>query len=241
MHATHTTKHTKNPSSQKSSKGRLQVVATTPERPTAPGRPERPDRRKKSESGGRLRDRIETYTLKSRRILISDGIDSEMAGDVIRKLWFLEHLDSNKPILLVINSPGGSVDAGFAIWDQIKMLKCPVYTLVTGLAASMGSVLSLVAERGKRFATRNARIMIHQPLIAGRMQGQATDLEIQAKEILRTRDDLVKLYSAETGKSAKEIEDALDRDKWLSAEEAIEFGLLDKIVESFQEIPGCCT
>lgn len=200
---------------------------------------ERPDRRKKLESGGRLRDRIETYTLKSRRVLVSDGIDSEMASDVIRKLWFLEHLDPNKPILIVINSPGGSVDAGFAIWDQIKMLKCPVYTLVTGLAASMGSVLSLVAGRGKRFATRNARIMIHQPLIAGRMQGQATDLEIQAREILRTRDDLVKLYSKETGKSTKEVEDALDRDKWLNVEEAIEFGLLDKVVDSFQEIPGC--
>lgn len=198
-----------------------------------------PEKRRKHDTGGRLRDRIETSTLKSRRILIADGIDGELAADVIRKLWFLEHIDPGKPILLVINSPGGSVDAGFAIWDQVKMITSPVTTLVTGLAASMGSVLSLVSGKGKRFATPNARIMIHQPLIAGRMQGQATDLEIQAKEILRTRDDLVKLYAAETGKSFKEIEEALDRDMWLSAEEALAFGLIDKIVTSYQEIPGC--
>lgn len=197
------------------------------------------EKRKKSESAGRLRDRIETAALKDRRILLSDAIDSDLASDIIRKLWFLEHIEPGKTILLVINSPGGSVDSGFAIWDQIKMLKSPVVTLVTGLAASMGSVLSLVSGRGNRFATRNARIMIHQPLIAGRMQGQATDLEIQAREILRTRDDLVKLYAAECGKSHKEIEDALDRDKWLTAEEAIAFGLIDKIVSSYSEIPGC--
>lgn len=195
--------------------------------------------RKKQHAGGRLKDRIETCELKSRRILISDAIDSDVAADIIRKLWYLEHLDAKAPILLVINSPGGSVDAGFAIWDQIKMIKAPVYTLVTGLAASMGSILSLVADKGKRFATRYARIMIHQPLISGRMQGQATDLEIQAKEILRTRDDLIKIYAKETGKSSKEIEDALDRDTWLNAEEAITFGLIDKIVDSYQEIPGC--
>lgn len=195
--------------------------------------------RKKHHAGGRLKDRIEICELKSRRILISNGIDSDVAADVIRKLWYLEHLDTKEPILLVINSPGGSVDAGFAIWDQIKMLKSPIYTLITGLAASMASVLSLVAGKDRRFATRYARIMIHQPLISGRMQGQATDLEIQAKEILRTRDDLVKLYAKETGKSPKAIEDALDRDTWLNAEEALAFGLLDKIVDSYQEIPGC--
>lgn len=197
------------------------------------------EKRKKSESGGRLRDRIEIAALKDRRILLSDAIDSDLASEVIRKLWFLEHIEPGKTILLVINSPGGSVDSGFAIWDQIKMLKSPVLTLVTGLAASMGSVLSLVAGKGNRFATRNARIMIHQPLIAGRIGGQATDLEIQAREILRTRDDLVKLYAAETEKSHKEIEEALDRDKWLTAEEAIAFGLIDKIVSSYSEIPGC--
>lgn len=195
--------------------------------------------RRKKDATGRLKDRIETYALKSRRIMLSDAIDSEVASDIIRKLWYLEHMGPGEPILLVINSPGGSVDSGFAIWDQIKMIKSPVTTLVTGLAASMGSILSLVAGRGKRFATRYARIMIHQPLISGRMQGQATDLEIQATEILRTRDDLVKLYAAETGKSFKEIEDALDRDKWLNTDEAIAFGLIDKVVSSYSEIPGC--
>lgn len=200
---------------------------------------EQPHKHKKSDLSGRLKDRIDTSILNCRRILISDAIDGDVAADVIRKLWYLDRIDPGKPILLVINSPGGSVDSGFAIWDQIKMIKSPITTLITGLAASMASVISLVAGRGKRYITRYARVMIHQPLIAGRMQGQATDLEIQAKEILRTRDDLVKLYSKETGKTPKEIEDAIERDTWLTAEEAVAFGLVDKIVSSYQEIPEC--
>src|SRR5262249_17838658 len=127
-------------------------------------REQSPQKHKKSDLSGRLKDRIDTSILNCRRILISDAIDGDVAADVIRKLWYLERTAPGKHILLVINSPGGSVDSGFAIWDQIKMLKSPVITLVTGLAASMGSVLSLVSGRGKRFATRYARIMIHQPL-----------------------------------------------------------------------------
>jgi ATP-dependent Clp protease protease subunit len=135
----------------------------------------------------------------------------------------------------VIHSPGGSVDSGLAIWDQIKMISAPVYTLVTGLAASMGSVLSLAAEKGKRFASPMARIMIHQPMISGVMHGQATDLEIQAKEILKTREQLVGLYAEKTGKDRAAIEKALDRDTWMNAQEALAFGLIDKIVTSFKD------
>ncbi len=183
-----------------------------------------------------LADHIDYTILQSRRILFGDAVDSDTAQDVIRKLWYLELANPGAPILFVINSPGGSVDSGFAIWDQVQLISSPVHTLVTGLAASMGSILSLCAAKGKRFSTYNARVMIHQPRIGGVIQGQATDLEIQAKEIGKTKERLVDLYVEKTGKSKKEIDKALDRDTWMSAEEALAFGLLDAIVSSFQEI-----
>jgi ATP-dependent Clp protease, protease subunit len=183
-----------------------------------------------------IEDKIDEALFKARRIFFSDMVDANSAKEAIRKIWYLELSDPGKPILLVINSPGGSVDAGFAVWDQIKMITSPVTTLVTGLAASMGSVLSLCAAPGRRFATPYARIMIHQPSIGGIFKGQATDLDIQAKEIIKTRDMLVDLYSEATGKNRKEVEKALDRDTWMSAEEALKFGLLDKVVSSYKEI-----
>lgn len=183
-----------------------------------------------------LNDQIEDVLLQKRRIFLSSEIDQNSAKETIRKLWYLEHLSNKKPILLVINSPGGSVDSGFAIWDNIKLLQAPVYTLVTGLAASMGSLLSLSAVKKKRFATAQSRIMIHQPLIGGVIQGQATDLDIQAKEMLKTRDIIVKIYAEATGKTEAEIHKAIDRDNWMTAEEALKFGLLDKIVTSFDDI-----
>lgn len=179
---------------------------------------------------------VEKMLLKKRRVLLFSQVNDQSSKEVIRKLWYLEEKDPGKPILFVINSPGGAVDSGFAIWDQIKMISSPVTTLVTGLAASMGSVLSLVAPKDRRFATKNSRIMIHQPLISGVIQGQATDLEIQAKEIIKTRELLIDLYCSETGQERKVIEKALDRDKWMSAAEAIEFGLLTKTVENYKEI-----
>lgn len=184
----------------------------------------------------KLDDKIDEKLLEQRRIFLSDAVDQHSAKDVIRKLWYLELLDPGKEILLIINSPGGSVDAGYAVWDQIKMIKSPVTTLVTGMAASMGSVLSLAAQKGRRFATPNARVMIHQPSIHGVIQGQATDLEIQAKEILKTRDDIIHLYMEATGKDFETIERALDRDTWMNSEEALKFGLLDKIVTSYQDL-----
>jgi ATP-dependent Clp protease protease subunit len=183
-----------------------------------------------------LDDKIETALLDSRRIFFCDAVDNETSREVIRKLWYLELTNPGKPILFIINSPGGSVDAGFAIWDQVKMISSPVTTLVTGLAASMGSILSLCAANGRRFATKNARIMIHQPAIQGIVQGQATDLEIQAKEIKKTHDALINIYVQSTGKDFKTIEKALDRDTWMTPEEAIKFGLLDKIITSYDEI-----
>lgn len=183
-----------------------------------------------------LEDKIDETLLKSRRIFLSDVVDNNSAKEVIRKFWYLESQDPGKPILFVINSPGGSVDSGFAVWDQIKMITAPVTTLVTGLAASMGSILSLCAAPGRRFATKYARIMIHQPSVSAIIRGQATDLEIHAKEILKTRQALVEIYVEATGKDARIIDRAIDRDTWMSAKEALEFGLLDKIIGSYKDL-----
>jgi ATP-dependent Clp protease, protease subunit len=188
------------------------------------------------ENGSKIDEKIDEMLLQSRRLFLSEAVDGKSAQALIRKLWYLDLQDSTKPILLVINSPGGSVDSGFAIWDQVKMLKSPVTTLVTGLAASMGSVLSLVAPKGRRFATTNARFMIHQPLIGGFIEGQATDLEIQAVQMLKTRKILVDLYVEATGKETKAIEKAIDRDTWMDAKEAKAFGLIDEVITSFDDL-----
>jgi ATP-dependent Clp protease protease subunit len=174
----------------------------------------------------RLDDMIEYTLLKHRRLFVCDVVDNESMKAAIRKLWYMQLSSPNEPILIVINSPGGSVDAGFALWDQIKGLTCPVKTVVTGIAASMGSVLSL--------ATANARIMIHQPSISGVVRGQASDIEIHAKEIIKTRERLVQLYVEATGQSADTIDQALERDLWMSAQEAKTFGLIDHIIPSLE-------
>ena len=184
----------------------------------------------------KLDDHIEQELLNARRIFFSGAVDSQSASSAIRKLWYLELKDPGKPILLIINSPGGSVHDGLAVWDQIKMITSPITTLVTGLAASMGSILSLCAEKGRRFATPHARVMIHQPSIHGYIQGQATDLEIQANEIQKTKNQLITFYTNATGKNTKTIAKALDRDSWLTAEEALEFGLLDGIIEKYSDL-----
>jgi ATP-dependent Clp protease protease subunit len=183
-----------------------------------------------------LDDRIELDLLEKRRIFICSDISNESAYEAIRKLWYLDLKSPSTPILMIINSPGGAVDAGFAIWDQARMISSPVITLVTGLAASMGSVLSLCAPKGKRLATPNSRFMIHQPLLSGVLQGQATDLDIQAKEMIKTRNVLVQIYVDATGKSPEEIEKAVDRDTWMTANEAKDFGLVDSIVTKNDEL-----
>jgi ATP-dependent Clp protease protease subunit len=183
-----------------------------------------------------LDDEIERRLLMARRVFFSTAVDQHSATEAIRRLWFLDLEAPGKQVTLIINSPGGSVDAGFAIWDQVKMMSSPVVTLVTGIAASMGSILSLCGEQGKRYATPSARIMIHQPAIHGGLQGPATDLEITAREILKTRDRIVSLYVEATGKSKDVVAKAIDRDTWMSASEARDFGLIDKIVTSFDDI-----
>lgn len=193
--------------------------------------------RERKDPALRTADKIEQALLEKRRLFISDAIDFHTAYDIIRKLWYMELSAPGKPILLIINSPGGSTDSGFAIWDQIQMISSPVTTLVTGLAASMGSILSLSAAPGRRFATPHSRIMIHQPHIGGGViTGQATDLEIQAREIIKTRNSLVEIYVKATGKDFATIDKAIDRDTWMTPQEAIQFGLLDGIAHSYDEL-----
>lgn len=185
---------------------------------------------------GSLDDEIERTLLQHRRIFFATQVDEDSARETIRKLWYLELTAPGKPITLIISSPGGSVDAGFAIWDQIKMITSPVSTVVTGLAASMGSILSLCAAEGRRFATPNARIMIHQPAIHGAVRGPASDLEIHAREILKTRARIIDLYVEATGKDRDTIAAAIERDTFLSATEAKDFGLIDKVVSDYGQL-----
>lgn len=197
---------------------------------------EEPDEDELEIKHSKVADKIDSSLLKARRIFLSNAVDSETAAEIIKKLWYLELTAPGKPILFVINSPGGAVDSGFAIWDQVKMLTSPVTTLVTGLAASMGSILSLCASPGRRFATPHSRIMIHQPLLSGVIKGQATDLDIQAREMLKTRNGLINIYVEATGKDFATIEKAIDRDTWMTAEEAKAYGLLDDVVTSYKKL-----
>jgi ATP-dependent Clp protease protease subunit len=183
----------------------------------------------------RLKDQIESTLLASRKLVISTAIDMELAEKTMKYIWYLEALDKKAPVYVIINSPGGSIDAGFAIWDQLKIASFPITTIVTGLAASMGSVLSLAAPKGKRLATPMSRFMIHQPALGGVVEGQATDLEIQAREILKTKERIVQLYCDATGKKKDQIEKAIDRDMWMTATEAKEFGLIDEIITAFPD------
>ena len=173
--------------------------------------------------------------LKSRTVVISQQVDAELTAKVLSQLVLLEQEGHEEPVTVFINSPGGEIFSGFAIFDMLNFIACPVTTIVTGFAASMGSILSMAADKGRRFAMPQAKIMIHQPLLMG-YQGRASECEIQAREILKTRDHLVKLYSEQTGKSREEIKKALDRDNWFTANEALEYGLLDKVVHSRSEL-----
>jgi len=184
----------------------------------------------------KLDDTIEAALLEKRHILIGDVIDHEMTKEIVRKLWYLEIKDPGKPIFIFINSPGGSIRDGFAIWDQIEMISSPITTIVTGLAASMGAMLSLVAKKGRRLATPNAKIMIHQPLLSGHVQGQATDLAIHATELVKERTKIAQMIADASGKSLEKVMEVIDRDTWMSSEEAKEFGLIDDIVTSFDTL-----
>lgn len=177
---------------------------------------------------------IYSRLLKDRIIMLSGGVDDNIANSVVAQLLFLDAQDPDKDIFLYINSPGGSVTAGMAIYDTMNFVNADVQTIVIGMAASMGSLLATAGTKGKRFALPNAEIMIHQPL--GGAQGQATEIEIAARHILKTREKLNEILSDATGQPIEVIERDTDRDNFMSAEEAKEYGLIDEIVENSKKI-----
>ncbi len=170
---------------------------------------------------------IYSRLLEDRIIFLSGEIDDAVANTVVAQLIYLEAKDPSKDISLYINSPGGSVSAGLAIYDTMNYVKCDVSTICIGMAASMGAFLLSSGQKGKRFALPNSEIMIHQPL--GGAQGQASDIKIAADHILKTRQKLNTILAANSGKPLSEIEKDTDRDNYLSAQEALEYGLIDKV------------
>jgi ATP-dependent Clp protease protease subunit len=168
--------------------------------------------------------------LKDRIVFLGDAIDDLVANSVVAQLLFLESEDPDKDVNIYINSPGGVVTAGMAIYDTMQYLKCPISTICIGQAASMAAVLLAGGAKGKRVALPNSRVMIHQPL--GGMQGQAVDMEIHAREILGMRERLNDILVSHTGQSKKKIKADTDRDFFMSAEEAVEYGIIDKVIRN---------
>ena len=180
-----------------------------------------------SSRGERAYD-IYSRLLKDRIIMLSGPIDDNTANSVIAQLLFLDAQDSEKDIYIYINSPGGSVSSGLAIYDTMNFIKADVQTIAMGMAASMGSFLLTAGEKGKRFALPNAEIMIHQPL--GGAQGQATEIEIAARHILQTRERLNKILAERTGRPMEVIERDTDRDNYMTAQQAKDYGLIDEVM-----------
>lgn len=174
--------------------------------------------------------------LKERIIFLTGPVEDGMATLAVAQLLFLEAENPKKEISMYINSPGGVVTSGLAIYDTMQFIRPPVHTLCTGQAASMGSLLLTAGEKDNRFSLPNSRIMVHQP--SGGFQGQATDIMLHAQEILNLKKRLNEIYVKHTGRTYKEIEDALERDKFLTADAAKEFGLIDKVIEKRQDEPA---
>ena len=172
--------------------------------------------------------------LKTRQIILSGEINKELAEKIVRQLFVLEADDSEKTIYVYIDSPGGDVDAGFAIFDAIRFISCPVVLIGMGLIASAAALILLAVPAERRLGLPNSRYLIHQPLSG--MKGVATDIEIHAKEIEKTRAKINALISTETGKPLEQVAKDTDRDYWLNAEEATEYGLISKVVSSRKEL-----
>src|SRR5687767_14968004 len=172
--------------------------------------------------------------LKDRIILLGTPINDEVANVVVAQMLFLESEDPDKGINIYINSPGGSVTAGLAIYDTMQYVKCPVSTICVGQAASMGALLLLAGSKGKRYALPNSRIMIHQPL--GGAQGQATDIDIQAREILHLKEKQIEIIAAHTNRDMDRLRQDMERNFWMSAEEAKAYGMIDAVLTRREEL-----
>jgi ATP-dependent Clp protease, protease subunit len=183
--------------------------------------------------GGNRERAFDIYSrlLRDRIIIVGRPIDDTMANLIVAQLVFLAAEDSEKEIQIYVNSPGGSVSAGFAIYDTMQYVPCPISTVAIGRAASFGTVILMAGTKGKRSALPNARIHLHQPLVAGQgLQGQASDLEIHAKELMRVKEELNELIAQHTGQPLERVQRDTDRDFYLSPEEAIEYGLIDGVI-----------
>ena len=172
--------------------------------------------------------------LKERIIFLTGGINEQVSSIVSAQLLFLESQAPDKDIFMYINSPGGLVTAGLAMYDTMQFIKCDISTLVIGQACSAGSLLAMAGTKGKRYALKNLRIMIHQP--SGGASGQATDIQIQAEEIVKIKKKLNQMYADHTGQDIETINQAMERDKFMSPQEAFEFGLVDKIITNREDI-----
>lgn len=189
----------------------------------------------KSGRGERAYD-IFSRLLKDRIIFLGGPVDDDSANLIIAQMLFLSNEDAKKDIHFYINSPGGAITAGLAIYDTMKYLRCDVATYCVGQAASMGAVLFAGGSAEKRFILPNSRVLLHQPLLSGVLTGPATDLEIEAKEILRLRTRLYDILAAHSGKDAAQVEKDCDRNLWLEADESIKYGLADKILEKAPDV-----
>jgi len=169
--------------------------------------------------------------LNDRIIMLSDQVNDTTASLVVAQLLFLESQDTEKDIALYINSPGGSITSGMAIYDTMQYIKCDVSTICIGMAASMGAFLLAAGAKGKRFALPNSEIMIHQPLISGGLSGQCTDIKIHSDHLLRTRQKMNELLALNTGKPIDQVQADTERDNYMTAQEALEYGLIDKVIE----------
>ena len=178
---------------------------------------------------------IEKELFEARIVLISAPVDAKLSHAVNAKLLALERHNDKDPIYLYINSPGGEVHSGFAIFDMARFIRPPVVTVVSGLAASMGSIISLCAKPEHRFAFPNSKVLIHQPSISG-MAGSVSDIEIHARDLIDTKERIVELYVRECGQSPEEVKKALDRDNWMSPEAAIRFGHISRVVTNRKDL-----
>lgn len=176
------------------------------------------------------------YALRARTILLFGPIEPKTTRDVIRSLVLLDQMSKSKPIRLFVNSPGGLADDGFAIFDMVRFVEPPVYTICTGLAASAATIVMVAAPRERRLILPHARVMLHQPSVG--VRGTASDIAIGAKEILRVRHKANELFQKETGQPMEKIERDMHRDFWMSAEEAVAYGLVGKIVQNARELPA---
>jgi ATP-dependent Clp protease protease subunit len=190
------------------------------------------------ETTGRGERAYDIYSrlLKDRVIFLGGPIDDDAANLVVAQLLFLSNENAKADVHIYINSPGGSVTAGLAIYDTIRYLRCPVRTYCVGLAASMGAVLLLGGSEGKRYMLPNSSVLLHQPLIRGRITGPATDLQIEAEEMIRVRQRLYKIIAQHTGKDIKTVEKDCDRNYWMDAQQTIDYGVADKILEKIPEV-----